>query len=100
MVSVNGGTEPFWRHDGRELFFTSPDNWLMAVSIETDAGFEAGVPTRLFELPARSCSRCINAAITPEGRFLIITADYAPETPMRVLANWPGAVKHPGRSLR
>jgi serine/threonine protein kinase len=99
VVSVNGGAEPFWRDDGRELFFTSPDNWLMTVSFDPTAGSPAGVPTRLFELPARSCATCISAAITREGRFLIITSDYAPEPPIRVFANWPGAVKHSGRSL-
>jgi Tol biopolymer transport system component len=100
MVSVNGGGEPFWRHDGRELFFTSPDNWLMTVSFDSGADSPAGVPTRLFELPARSCPSCISAAVTRDGRFLIITADYAPETPIRVLANWHRAVERPQRPLR
>ena len=88
MVSVNGGADPFWRHDGRELYFIAPDNWLMAVTIETTGGVHAGVPVRLFELPERSCPTCISADVTREGRFFVVTADYAPETPMRVLANW------------
>jgi hypothetical protein len=41
MVSVNGGTEPFWRHDGRELFFTSPDNWLMTGELRPGRRFSS-----------------------------------------------------------
>jgi serine/threonine protein kinase len=102
MVSVNGGVNPFWRHDGRELYYISPDNWLMAVNIETNGGVHAGVPVQLFELPERACPTpaCVSADITRDGRFFVRTADYAPETPMRVLTNWPSALNRPGPSRR
>ena len=32
-VTVDGGTQPRWRRDGRELFYLSPDEKLVAVPI-------------------------------------------------------------------
>jgi hypothetical protein len=32
-VSVDGGGQPKWRGDGKELFYTTPDNLLMAVAV-------------------------------------------------------------------
>jgi Tol biopolymer transport system component len=32
-VSTNGGTQPRWRRDGKELYFLAPDGELMAVPI-------------------------------------------------------------------
>jgi eukaryotic-like serine/threonine-protein kinase len=33
QVSRNGGTQPRWRHDGRELFYLSPEGALMAAEV-------------------------------------------------------------------
>jgi eukaryotic-like serine/threonine-protein kinase len=35
QVSTIGGAMPFWRSDGRELFYRSPDDRVMAVTIDT-----------------------------------------------------------------
>jgi hypothetical protein len=77
----------------------SPDNWLLAVEVpaaakvEIHARFRAAPPSRLFKLPA-NCGRevCLDAAITRDGRFLVVTADYAAEAPIRVLTSWTSAV--------
>ena len=34
QISQNGGNQPRWRADGRELFFITPDRKLMAVDIK------------------------------------------------------------------
>src|SRR5262249_848543 len=33
-ISIDGGTEPKWRRDGKELFFIAPNRMLMAVDIK------------------------------------------------------------------
>jgi Tol biopolymer transport system component len=99
IVSLDGGIEPFWRTDSQELFFVSADNWLTAVGVKGAGTFQAGVPTRLFELPERSCASCIAAAIH-DGRFLVITGGYAPEAPIRVLTSWTSAVRTTAGSAR
>ncbi len=49
-ISTDGGTEPVWRRDGRELFYRSRDR-MMSVSIQTEPSFRAGEPETLFEQP-------------------------------------------------
>ena len=48
QISIDGGTEPVWSRDGRELFFLSGDK-MMAVEITTTPIFTAGTPRALFE---------------------------------------------------
>ena len=48
QISTDGGLEPAWRRDGRELFYRS-GNRMMAVPITTGSGFTAGKPAMLFE---------------------------------------------------
>jgi hypothetical protein len=49
-VSINGGHSPRWGHDGKELFFVSPDAEMMAVAMTLDPVNFPGVPHRLFQL--------------------------------------------------
>jgi hypothetical protein len=46
--SPNGGNEPVWSRDGRELFYLNGDA-MMAVEIRTSPTFAAGAPRMLFE---------------------------------------------------
>ena len=50
QVSIDGGVEPRWRGDGKELFYRKPGNpvTLFAVPVETEQGFQAGTPVELF----------------------------------------------------
>jgi len=53
QVSKDGGGQPRWREDGKELFFRSEnDNQIMAVDISTAGGkVEAGIPHGLMTAP-------------------------------------------------
>ena len=47
QVSTQGGVQPEWRRDGRELFYLAPDGTLMAATItRADTAFETGSPQR------------------------------------------------------
>jgi eukaryotic-like serine/threonine-protein kinase len=49
QVSVDGGVEPRWRSDGRELYYLAPNKDLMAVDVDTTGdAFTSGVPHALF----------------------------------------------------
>jgi serine/threonine-protein kinase len=48
QVSTDGGTEPAWNRNGRELFYRS-GNKMMAVETMTRPSFSAGKPRVLFE---------------------------------------------------
>jgi Tol biopolymer transport system component len=50
QISNNGGAEPRWREDGRELYYRAPDGKLMAVAVRPAAGsLERETPKALFE---------------------------------------------------
>jgi len=50
-VSPNGGVQPRWRKDGRELFYVAPDGKLMSVDVKDGGDFSVGPPRTLFTMP-------------------------------------------------
>ena len=99
QVSTNGGIEPQWSADGRELFFLASDRKLMSVRVRTDGDFQAGAPIPLFqtELDARGIP--INGrnqyVVSPDGqRFLLKQARAdAPPPAITVVMNWRALLK-------
>jgi Tol biopolymer transport system component len=92
QVSTGGGSQPRWRADGRELYFTSPDGYLMAATIETQPVFRPGTPRKLFQLPARpDRDTPIFEDVTPDGkRFLLnVPATARSSVGFHVIVNWP-----------
>ncbi len=51
QVSVDGGVQPRWRSDGKELYYVGGEDALMAVSVSTGSTFTRGQPQQLFESP-------------------------------------------------
>jgi hypothetical protein len=92
-VSNAGGAHPAWSADGNELYFNSPDDRLMAVSVKYPGGrFEAGEPRELFPLGGSSS---FHGAVywEPIGngqRFVVLRS--APVTShdnrIKVIVNW------------
>jgi len=68
QVSTDGGRTPVWAHNGRALFYRSPDKAVMAVQIEPGSAWRSGPPTQM--LPARYFD---NSGTT--GRSFDVTAD-------------------------
>jgi Tol biopolymer transport system component len=50
QISVDGGSRPVWRGDGRELFYLTRDLKVAAVNVRLDAQVEVGAPQPLFEV--------------------------------------------------
>jgi Tol biopolymer transport system component len=48
QISREGGGQPRWRRDGKELYYRTLDNRLMAVDIALGAKIEPGIPHMLF----------------------------------------------------
>jgi serine/threonine-protein kinase len=49
-ISQNGGVEPLWGPDGREIFYRDGDGWLVTASVAEDAsGLKVEQRTRLFD---------------------------------------------------
>jgi serine/threonine-protein kinase len=92
QISTEGGTEPAWNPNGRELFYRS-GNKMMAVDIATQPGFAAGTPRMLFEGQYQPSPVVVaNYDVSPDGqRFLMLKpseqAQAAP-TQINVVLNW------------
>jgi serine/threonine-protein kinase len=50
-ISIDGGVEPLWSHNGRELFYRKEDA-VMSVQVQTAGEFRAETPVKLFSDPA------------------------------------------------
>ncbi|HET7347090.1 MAG TPA: hypothetical protein VFJ10_07145, partial [Acidobacteriaceae bacterium] len=92
-ISNSGGAEPMWRHNGKELFYLTPDEKLMAVDVDTtSAAFQAGIPKELFQAQLVPLSYWRNIYVpSPDGqRFLMITpAGQTKPEPITMVLNWP-----------
>jgi Tol biopolymer transport system component len=92
QVSANGGIDPRWRRDARELFYVSADSWLMSVSF---AEGRPGAPQRLFEVHVAPAGDpyLSNYDVTADGqRFLVkVPAHDITSTPIHIVVNWPNA---------
>ena len=90
-VSTHGGYEPRWRADGREIYYLSEEQKLMAVTV--GAGPSFGIPELLFQTQ-------VTAGVTPNRthyvpsrdgrRFLVNTALDIVASPITVVLNWAG----------
>ena len=98
QVSSDGGEEPKWRRDGRELFYLGANGMLMAVPVKTAGTFEVGPPSALFEIPAASRELDTTFEVSRDGqRFLV--GDVLPgitQSPITIVFNWLADL--PGRS--
>jgi hypothetical protein len=74
-ISTNGGTEPHWRRDGKELFFLSGDA-MMAVDIHLDGkSLNAGIPLPLFKHSTAQVGRNRYVVSSDGQRFLMIVPE-------------------------
>ena len=94
-VSTTGGSEPRWRADGREIYYLSLDQKLMAVRVGPGPSF--GAPTELFQARVAvgvSSQRTHYVPSRDGRRFLINTpAGDAAIVPITVVLNWTAALK-------
>jgi hypothetical protein len=93
-VSTNGGYEPRWRADGREIYYLSDDRTLMAVAV--GAGPSFGIPEPLFQtrVPGRpTANRTHYVSSRDGGRFLVNMTTDARAAPITVVLNWTATLK-------
>ena len=93
QVSTEGGAQPRWRADGKELYFIAPDGKLMVTSITVKGStFAAGTPVALFPAsPATSGPGAYRQqyAVSRDGQFLVNQSVEASTTaPITIILNW------------
>ncbi|MDQ6700798.1 MAG: hypothetical protein M3Z36_11520, partial [Acidobacteriota bacterium] len=100
LVSNDGGAQPRWRGDGKELYYIGPDGKMMAVNAEGGGEtFTYDTPRLLFEIRA-----LIGAGgSTPEGyrydvtrdgqRFVVLEKGDAGAQPFILVTNWQAGLR-------
>jgi Tol biopolymer transport system component len=97
QVSTDGGTEPVWNRNGRELFYRS-GNRMMAVDVVTQPTFSNGRPRQLFEGKYVSSLFPLTGFaydVSPDGqRFLMIEeTGSTTAAQINVVLNWAEELK-------
>jgi len=92
QISTDGGTEPVWNPNGRELFYRS-GNKMMAVDVVSQPVFTASKPHVLFQgrfLPTPATSP--NFDVSRDGRRFLMVEAVEPEeqgpTQINIVFNW------------
>jgi serine/threonine-protein kinase len=96
LVSLEGGTEPVWSPDGKELFYreTGPGNpYLVAARIETSPTLRVASRTRLFPIgDIVGTTPHPNYDISPDGKTFVMVRR-SPAARIVVIQNLPALVR-------
>jgi dipeptidyl aminopeptidase/acylaminoacyl peptidase len=96
IISKGGGKLPRWRSDGKELYYLTEDDRLMATPVRTGASFSAGMPSALFEVRRYdpSAFRYMYDVSADGRKFLVIRPqEEASAQPLTVVQNWTALLK-------
>jgi eukaryotic-like serine/threonine-protein kinase len=86
LISTNGGEQPAWSGDGRELFYVQGGGFgggptaLMSVRVEATPAFRAGTPEKLFESVDLRSAWGRSYDVAPDGRRFLIALTKTPPT--------------------
>jgi serine/threonine-protein kinase len=92
QISTEGGNEPMWARNGRELFYRNGDK-MMVTAVETQGVFAASQPKQLFEGHYETSYNAFERDydISPDRQeFLMVKAaeQESPPTQLNVVLNW------------
>ena len=90
QISTSGGSDAHWRSDGKELFFRSLDQKLMAVDILPGTTFQAGIPRALFQGQFAGGAASTKYMPDPSGQKFLVVAPMSRDalSPTTVVLNW------------
>jgi uncharacterized protein with HEPN domain len=93
QVSANGGYQPRWRRDGREIVYLDPTRILRAVTVKpTGQAADFGAPAELFKMPVPELLNALNVswyAPAADGqRFLVDTQIRERTQAITLILNW------------
>lgn len=104
QLSSEGGTDPVWRRDGREIFYRNAEK-MMVVPVELSAGFRPGKPQLLWTADymhglSSSCgfkgATTTSYDVSPDGQRLLMIRDNDSKmfaTKIVVVLNWAEELK-------
>jgi Tol biopolymer transport system component len=95
QISRDGGREPRWRKDGRELFYLSPDGTLMEAALSRTPTLQASAPSELFHEGPLTSGPAPTYSVSSDGqRFLMIDPVGDPHADrLTVITHWAETLK-------
>lgn len=87
-MTTEGGVQPRWRSDGRELFYLTVDGVLMAVDMTRPTS--PGTPRQLFDTGIDVLPNVDQYAVHPDGKRFLLLQDLSEDAgnPITVVVNW------------
>ncbi|MFI5184275.1 MAG: TolB family protein, partial [Vicinamibacteria bacterium] len=89
QLSTEGGEDPLWSRDGKEIFYIAPGNRLMVVPVKAGPEPQPGTPRFLFEARFRQDTGQ-QYDVSADGQRFLIAADLseANASPITLVQNW------------
>jgi eukaryotic-like serine/threonine-protein kinase len=89
LISTDGGIDPLWSRNGRELFYRQGEQ-MMVVSTVSTPDFSANRPRRLFETRFDAGDNGPNYDVAPDGKsFLMLRSERGPVAgELHLVLNW------------
>jgi len=93
-ITRDGGDQARWRSDGKELFYLTPDDRLMAVPMRLDVErdtVDAGMPRMLFALRVNGVPRHAygrHYSVSRDGQRFLVNTLKEVTLPITVVLNW------------
>ena len=99
-VSPEGGIEPLWSRDERELFYLASDQWLMSAAVKTGGtAFERAAPVRLFQTRMSTLANPFFArnqyVVSADSQRFLVNEPTGQLAPITVVVNWPAELNRP-----
>ncbi|MBI2149280.1 MAG: protein kinase [Acidobacteria bacterium] len=94
QISTNGGVQPRWRKDGKEIYYLALDGKLMAVDFNPAGRIQSGIPRVLFDTGLTPTGNTEQYVATSDGqRFLVLKPlTESTPTPITAVLNWNAAL--------
>jgi eukaryotic-like serine/threonine-protein kinase len=93
-VSVEGGSHPTWRGDGKELFYLTPEHKVVAVAVNANSTFHVTATQVLFQTRITGVARN-HYSVSSDGQRFLINSPIADSTfsPITVVMNWSALLR-------
>jgi hypothetical protein len=87
-ISPNGGVEPLWSRNGKEIFYIERDR-MMSVAVDTHSGFDFKQPVPLFSgVAIPQAIQPPSYDVTPDGKFILLRSSTTTSAPITLVMNW------------
>lgn len=97
QVSQEGGIQPRWRRDGKEMYYLASDGRIMALDVDLSVP-RFGVPKPLFQTGQGGDSATEHFAVTSDGRRFLVIDRESGQIDFTVVLNWPSLLDATARS--